>query len=95
MNTPRLWVVENLSPYQFSQLKAFNRSTIFHGSPEPIRVAGKLMVWKATLSLPMNWTYSTSSAPSSSRHQRFQSAPVASDHSTVAPMYSMGASNQT
>ncbi len=56
MNTPRLLEVENLSPYQFSQLKAFRVSTIFHGSPEPMIVAGKLTVWKATLSLPMNST---------------------------------------
>ncbi len=56
MKTPRFWLVENLPPYQFSQLKAFSWSTVFHGSPEPMMVAGKLTVWKATLSLPMNWT---------------------------------------
>ena len=56
MNTPRPCEVENLPPYQFSQLKAFSWSTVFHGSPEPRMVAGKLTVWKATLSLPMNWT---------------------------------------
>jgi len=56
MKTPRFIEVENLPPYQFSQLKAFSVSTIFHGSPEPMMVAGKLTVWKATLSLPMNST---------------------------------------
>ncbi len=56
MNTPRFCEVENLSPYQFSQLKAFRVSTSFQGSFEPISVAGKPTVWKATLSLPMNST---------------------------------------
>ena len=56
MNTPRCCEVENLSPYQLNQLKALSTSTSFHGSPEPRMVAGKLTVWKATLSLPMNWT---------------------------------------
>ena len=56
MNTPRLLLVENLPPYQFSQLKALSTSTFFHGSPDPMIVAGKLTVWKATLSLPMNST---------------------------------------
>ena len=56
MKTPRFWLVENLPPYQFSQLNAFRVSTVFHGSSEPRMVAGKLTVWKATLSLPMNWT---------------------------------------
>ena len=56
MKTPRFWLVENLPPYQLSQLKAFSLSTSFHGSFEPRMVTGKLTVWKATLSLPMNWT---------------------------------------
>ena len=56
MKTPRFCEVENLPPYQFSQLKALSWSTVFHGSPEPMMVAGKLTVWNATLSLPMNWT---------------------------------------
>ena len=56
MNTPRLREVENCSPYQLSQLNAFSTSTVFHGSREPRMVAGKLTVWKATLSLPMNST---------------------------------------
>ena len=56
MKTPRRPLVENLPPYQLSQLKAFRVSTVFHGSPEPRIVAGKLTVWKATLSLPMNST---------------------------------------
>ena len=56
MNTPRRLEVENLPPYQFSQLNALSMSTIFQGSPEPRMVAGKLTVWKATLSLPMNST---------------------------------------
>jgi len=34
-----------LPPYQFSQLKAFSVSTSFHGSPEPMMVAGKLTVY--------------------------------------------------
>ena len=34
-------------------------------------------------------------APSSVRHQSRQVVPVASAHSSVAPMYSIGASNQT
>ena len=44
MKTPRLPEVENLPPYQFNQLNDFSTSTRFHGSPEPIRVAGKLTV---------------------------------------------------
>ncbi len=56
MKTPRLRDVENCSPYQFSQLNALSTSTVFHGSPDPRMVAGKLTVWKATLSLPMNST---------------------------------------
>src|SRR5579863_222941 len=56
MNTPRFWEVENLSPYQLSQLKDLRTSTSFHGSPEPRIVHGKFTVWKATLSLPMNST---------------------------------------
>ena len=56
MNTPRLAEVENLPPYQFSQLKAFSTSTVFHGSPEPRMVEGKVAAWKATLSLPITCT---------------------------------------
>ena len=29
-------------------------STVFHGSPEPSKVAGKLTAWNGTLSLPRN-----------------------------------------
>src|SRR5262249_48082493 len=56
MKTPRFSDVENLSPYQLSQLNALRTSTLFQGSPEPRMVAGKLTVWKATLSFPMNST---------------------------------------
>lgn len=56
MKTPRFIEVENLPPYQFSQLKALIWSTVFHGSLEPRMVAGKLTEWKATLSLPMTST---------------------------------------
>ena len=56
MKMPRFSLVENLPPYQVTQLNAFKRSTSFHGSSLPMIVTGKLTVWKATLSLPMNWT---------------------------------------
>ena len=86
MNTPRFWLVENLPPYHVTQLNAFSLSTVFHGSPDPSSVTGKLTVWNATLSLPMNCTYSVWSAPLS-RFQSFsQSLPVASAHSCVAEM---------
>lgn len=54
-------------------------------------------MWNGTLSLAMNSVYRTVS--SASYHQDFQSrscpAGAASAHSLVAPMYSIGASNQT
>ena len=85
-----------MPPYQFSQLKAFSMSTIFHGSPEPRMVAGKLTVWKATLSLPMNCDVAdvvralVGAPPALASRRRSASA-----HSWVAAMYSIGASNQT
>ena len=56
MKMPRFSLVENLPPYQVSQFSDFSVSTDFQGSSEPKSVAGKETVWKATLSLPMNWT---------------------------------------
>ncbi len=41
MNTPRFCEVENLPPYQFSQLNAFSTSTCFQGSSDPRMVEGK------------------------------------------------------
>ena len=38
MKMPRFSLVLNLPPYQVTQLKAFKRSTSFHGSPEPMMV---------------------------------------------------------
>src|SRR5262245_45612998 len=100
MKMPRFSDVENLPPYHVTQLNAFRRSTSFHGSSDPMIVTGKLTVWKATLSLPMNCTYVTSFAPLSVRHQRSHfslawASPLGSLHPTVAPIYSIGASNQT
>ena len=96
MKTPRFCEVENLPPYQFSQLNAFSRSTSFHGSPEPRIVTGKLDRVEGDVVLAheldvADVVRALVGAP--------PALPVAAGRRRPTrrstPMYSIGASNQT
>ena len=85
-----------MPPYQFSQLNALSTSTVFHGSPEPRMVAGKLdgVEGDVVLAHELDVADVVRALRRCATSAR-QSPPVASAHSSVAAMYSIGASNQT
>lgn len=58
-NTPVSALLENFVPSYIKYSVAEIELTRFHDLFAPIRQAGKIMLWKVTLSLPMNWYKST------------------------------------